>query len=512
MAKKRSSSVKSRTIWLGVTGLLLLLAAFFLQRALTQLTYSDSLLKPLPKDSTVAGLARLDVLKTDTLTDLAKATGTQVDSATALKDFFARAGVSSDNIRAALEQKFSFAQAPGGSVAVFTIRSEKALAEVRGKLSGVSQTLPEQDVEGIKLSVASFGDPARTVFLAQNARRLVVGSTAVAAVGAIRETDGFSSVENLDTTVKRLPGAADGYLFYSTKNKTPGAIGVLPLIGIAWNDKKQTVDLHVASGQVSSVNTSIKRTSGNILPSSDVASYSLEFANLSQALALIEEQRQNIDVPSVVRFQNNLTALSRTLGKNVESDLISAVDSGVLYGRYIDASGSPQWMVSFGFRDAEAATKMEQELIPLMQQKLTVPVRKEIVRILPDGSQSREVASEGKQPLVFSDINVEGKAGKATTLPANVGAVYIVRDGRAILVGSSQEAVARLIQSAETRKSSSYSGAFALRAKLPGGAQLINNPDIFARWFYVLRPDTGRFSLDKASGVISGAFDYESAK
>lgn len=499
-------------MWLGIAGLALLVVAFFLQRSLTQLTYSDALLKPLPKDSAVAGLARLDVVKTDTLVDLAKATGTQLESATALKDLFTQSGASSDDIRRALEQKFSFAQAPSGSVAVFTIRSEKALGELRGKLVSSTTKQADQEINGVRLSVASFGTPPRTVYMAQDARKLVVASTAGVAVNTLRETGGFSSVPTLETAAKRLPGAADGYLFYSTKDKTPGAIGVLPLIGIAWNDKKQTVDLHVASGDVSSVTTSIKRTSGNILPSVDTAGYSVEFASLSQALAIIEEQRQDVDVPGVVRFQNNLSALSRTLGKDVESDLIATVDSGALYGRFLDSSGNPQWMMSLGFKDADAATKMEQELLPLMQQKITVPIRKEIIRVLPDGTQSREIASEGKQPLVFSDIVVEGKPGKATTLPANIGAVYIVRDGRAILVGSSQEAVARLIQSAATRKSSPYSGAFALRAKLPGSTALINNPDIFARWFYVLRPDIGRFSLDKASGVISGAFDYESAQ
>lgn len=490
----------------GVLGVLLLGAAFGLRAGLSRTTFDSNLLAHLPADSRTVGLARLDVTTPDLVSQITKSTNQQPALADVLKDTLGRAGVSTGQLRAAFDDRFAFADTPRGGLAVFTIKNVAKAKEVGGALRNQladPNSSPHDDV-----AVTTGRIAERQIAVAQDGSTVYVAANPELIDAARKESNGFTTIERFNDVQQKLPGNADGFLFFNSAVSTGGPAGNLPLIGLSWDDAKDNVDINAATSTNSQVTQFPAKTNGDVLVPAELAPFSVQAASVNDIIATLEEQRQEQDVPSVIRLQTGLAALSRTLGIDLQKEYLASADQGAVYARYINENG-PQWMGAAGFKDSAMASTKTDALVRALAAKATVPVRKEIVRVLPDGTQSREIVSEGRQAVTFNNLEIEGRTVQSTILPGGVGGVYFLNVDKYFVVGSSPDAVARMIKVVTgPRQGYNHSGELAVRLKVANAAQILNDPDLFGRWLYAARPSTGRFTLDKQSGVLTGTVEF----
>jgi hypothetical protein len=500
-----------------LAGILLAVAGIFLWQQSASATLSDQLLRKVPKDSQLAGVARLSRLDYDTIRQVSGSAKIEPKRTGDLLSTLSKAGITPEELRLAFDDQFAFGRTPRGDLAIFTVAQDQNFSTLASKFETQTGDLKavERPIDAgtVKLWQGTVRETGAVVTAFRSGREFYVSSNPDLIVAASREADGFTSLENFSDASKRLPPAADGYLFVNVaqlKDLT-GKLPVSALTGIAWTNRPEELAISAYSSNSLTVTERLPRAKGAILPGTDYASVSLEGQNVVSFLHLLEDQRQETDLPRVINLQNGLASLNRKLGVDLEPDYLGG-NHPFAYGRFRDAEGKSQWFGALEFDSPEAATAKITDLVQRLRDRVTVPVRKEVVRILPDGSQSREIVSEGRQSLTITDLPVNDRTAQTTTLPT-LGGVAWVLDRQYLVVGSSADAISRMLKTlAGPSAKTGERGELAVRMKLADLGTLSASSDSLFDWILAARPDSGRFSLGKSSGELRGAVEFKETK
>lgn len=538
MAKKPASKRKSTSaqpVWRRlrywpalIAGVLVAVLGGFLWYQSSQAVFDSQLLQQLPKDSSVAGVARLSRFSADTVNQVAHST--TIDSARAanLAQTLNAAGIDRTALKNALGDQFAFARTTRGDLAIFTVAQESAFADAAGRLTGQltgrtagrtsgagAKTVDLQTNSGtlkIWQGTPDGGQPdgQPSVSAYRRGGELYVATNPDLIVGAVRETNGFTSLDQFAGVSKQLPPGADAYVFVNAAQLKDPPVA-FPLTGLAVTDHQDRLRLDVRVADPAVVSKSPPNTDGALLPGAEAASAAVEGTDVAGYLHLLEEQRQESDLPRVITLQNGIAALGRTLGVDLERDFLSRASGRFVYGRYRTADGSEQWFGVARFDSAPTAADTVGQLTTLLRQRVTVPTRHERVRTLPDGTQSREIVSEGNEALDISDVSIEGHGGNAATFPG-IGAVNWVTDGEYLVLGSSPEAAARMVRTiAHPSGKPGERGTLAIRAKLSEVPGLFAARDGLFNWILATQPESGSFTLSKSTGELQGAVRFKPA-
>ncbi len=145
----------------------------------------------------------------------------------------------------------------------------------------------------------------------------------------------------------------------------------------------------------------------------------------------------------------------------------------------------------------------------LLRERVKVPTRREVIRQLPDGTQSREIVSEGNEPLEVTDMTAEGKGGNAATFPG-MGSVNWLVDGKYLVLGSTPEAVGRMVKTiADPADGVGERSGLAVRAKLADARNLLDTRDGLFNWILSAQPESGTFTVNKSTGEMQGAVRFK---
>ncbi len=527
MAKKPAPKRKStppKPVWQRlrywpalIAGVALAVLGGFLWYQSSQAVFDNQLLQQLPKDSSVAGVARLSRFSADTVNQVAQST--TIDSARAANLVHAlnAAGIDRTTLKDALGDRFAFARTSRGDLAVFTVAKESAFADAAGRLTGrtggaaTAKTAELQTNSGVlKIWQGTVGGGQPPVSAYRQGGKFYVSTNPDLIVDAIRETNGFTSLDQFAGVSKQLAPGADAYVFVNVaQSKNPPV--AFPLMGLAVTDQKDRLTLVIRVADPAVVSKPLPNTNGALLPGPEAAAAALEGTDMAGYLHLLEEQRQESDLPRVIALQNGIAALSRTLGVDLERDFLSPADGSFVYARYRAADGGEQWFGAVRFDSAQTAQAKVGQLTALLRQRVTVPTRHERVRVLPDGTQSREIVSEGNEALDISDVSVEGHGGNAATFPG-LGAVNWVTDGEYLVLGSSPEAAARMVRTiAHPQGKLDERGSLTIRAKLSAVPGLLGSRDGLFNWILATQPESGSFTLSKSTGELQGAVRFKRA-
>lgn len=489
-----------------VVGLLLLVAAaFFWQQSVNQ-AFSDRLVRKLPADSTTVALTRFSAQDQDSLRQVTAATGKQGANTAALLDALSRAGVSPQTIRQVLDDEFGFADTPRGSLAVFSLRDERRLADLTGPLGEQLVERQEVDDEGVRIITGKLKETGLSLAAARWENQLFLAATPDLIKAARRETGGFASVPRVADLAKQLPPGRDGYLFFQPAVAKASLGHDFPMLGAAWTNERDTIELTARVAEPKPPSVRLAQTAGKLLPPPDQATAAIQGADLGAYLNLLEEQRASTDLPKVLSLQNGLTSLSRTLGVDVQQQYLEG--RPFVYARFLSPQGTAEWMAALEYESLEQATATTTELTKLLQEKLTIPTRKEVVQILPDGSQSREIVSEGRQPPAFTEFDIEGRKGQAVPLPGNFGTAHFIVSDRYLVLASTPEGITRMNRSLAKPVAAGRDGEQAVRLTVKDAARLLGTQHVFAEWTLAARPTSGRFTLTKASGELTGTVNF----
>lgn len=490
-----------------LVGLIVLGAAVLLWLQLSAVTFNGLLLQKLPADSYVAGVARIGALDGDTLKRVAASTNILPQDATAVANAISRSGITKKQIRQSLGDQVAFAGTTHGSLFIFTAGREEALTELVKGLSAQAENMQTIDRNGTKYLTGKLRDGQSQFTVVRQGSELYVASGPELIEAATKETNGFTSVAQVSELSKRLPGASDGYLFYNLQ-PVQNKVGVtVPLFGLAWVNKKDSIKLSVESSANSRVSTRLKTASGKLLPKTDVATASISGVQLSDYLHLLEEQRQETDLPKVLRLQNGITNLNHTLGINLESEYLAAADGNFVYARYPTGEDA-EWLAIVEFKSAATANERVTDLVAKLRAKLTVPVRKEVIKVLPDNTQSREIVAEGRSPLTVADFSVDGRTGQTAALPGSVGQIYWLVDRQYLTIGSSPDAISRALKTTGNPPGADAKGELTVRAQVKDAGRLLADPDVLLEWVLATRPARGHFVLNKANGELVGGLEF----
>jgi len=514
-AVKNRQSVRSRLTsgrwpWpLLVIGLLLLVVAAVLWQVLLRSSLNDQLLRKVPADSYVAGVAKLSSLNYDTIKQLSNSANSYPQQTTSLVDALNSAGTNPKTIGEALENQFSFAASRRGNLAIFRVKDEAAYDELKKSLSSKLENQQTGQAGSVAVTSGNLAGTPSPLVIGRAGEELYVASAAELIAGAAPETNGFVSVEQFRETASQLPAGADAYVFYNLAMVDEGSGSGVPLLATALKRNNELFDVVLQSADSSPVASRLERTSGSLLPPAELAAGSIEGINLSNYLQLLEEQRQENNIPRVLAFQNGLASLNRTLGVDIEREYLQAANGHFSYSRFRNTEGGTEWMGAVEFPDTATAEQKVSDLKTLLAQKLTVPVRREVVTILPDQTQSREIVAEGRNPLEYTDFSVEGKTGSAFTVPGGLDRVHFLVEDKYLLIGSSQEAIARMQKVVANSSEAGSEGSLAVRLKLSEAASVPAEPDVFSEWVLATRPSTGELRLNPATGVLEGTVDFD---
>lgn len=497
-----------------VAGIIVALVGGFLWVRSSQAVFNNNLLRKLPKDSWVAGAARLSQFDKQTIEQVSQ--NAKLDptrSATVLQAVSA-AGIDRKQLHRALEDQFAFARTTRGDLAVFTIAGESDYAEIAKRLS--SQTggakVAERQANGglFKTWQATINGSQQTVFAYRTGRELYLATNPELIIGASREDNGFTSLDQFEDVSKQLAAGADAYVFLNASQLREPPVA-FPLTGMAIANQDEKLKFSVRVAEPSVVTNSLHRTNGSLLPAADQAAAAVEGTGVVKYLHLLEEQRQESDLPRVISLQNGIASISRTLGVDLERDVFGQATGKFVYARYRSADGAGQWYGAVEFDSPEAANAKTAQLTKLLRERVTVPTRHEILRTLADGTQSREIVSEGKEALEITDVTVEGKGGNAATFPG-MGSVNWVVDGKHLVIGSTPESVGRMIKTiAHPAGNVGEHGELAVRAKLSEVPGLFGSRDGLFNWILATQPESGTFTLSKSTGVLQGAVRFKQA-
>lgn len=490
-------------------GLLVLGLTAILWQQLATRTFSDRLLRKLPQDSYVVGAARLDALDDASLRQLGSSTNVYAPQTSQMLDGLKQANIGKAQLVDALDDQFVFSAGKNGGVFIFTVAREAKFRDLAAVLTGQldgKQAVHDDDLDFVS---GQLRGTSIQVTVARSGEELYLATSPDLIKAAKAETSGFTSLDGFSDLTRRLPGATDGYLFYNTGPVQSSVKLPLPLLGVAWQEKGNDLELTIASANPSPVGERLLQSTAKYLPPSDLAIASLSGMNISRYLHLLEEQRQEFDLPAVLSLQNGLTRLNQTLGLDLEQGYLAAASGQFVYARYLDVDQTTAWMGLLEFGDAEQAKQKVTDFTLQAQAKLTVPVRKEVVRVLPDNTQSREVVAEGRGPVAYTPFIVEGVAGQAITLPGNFGPLYFLVWDRALIAGSSPDAVARMLRTYRNPgPQPKGDGELAVRVNVRDAYRLVSDTDTLADWVLATRPAKATLVLNNTTGELSGHLNF----
>ncbi|MEX2043298.1 MAG: hypothetical protein WD926_00195 [Patescibacteria group bacterium] len=490
-----------------VAGLLLLVAGIALWLLLSSASVTKNLFAKLPEDSRIAGVARLAAFDYGTLEQVSSSAAIYPDETKAFVSLV-RSAVSPELLAKALGGEVGFAQTPDGhTLAVVTVRDEALYSQLADAIGGrldnakpVAIDTPERGsltfsggrLPGTKITVLSYREGSYVYFATD--QRLILG--ALEGAGGFDRHDRFADVSN------DLPGSQDAYVFLdgSLSERYPRL--KYDLVGLAIENDERRLKIEAVNAVTPQAQEALGRTSGNLLPPVSAAPVSISGTNVLKFLRLLEEQRSEEDLPGVLRFQNGVSSVDRQLGIDLERDYLAAADGAFVYARYRDGDAR-HWMGLLEFGSPETARGKTDELQKLLKAKAKVPVRREVVKVLPDGTRSREIESQRNEPLSVRMVTVEGQPAGSARLPSMGRAVWQVRD-RYLLIGSSEEAVARLVRSLVDPSPADARGQLVVRAALAEAATVTGGEDGLFGWILFTRPGRGSFALDKATGELTG--------
>ena len=225
---------------------------------------------------------------------------------------------------------------------------------------------------------------------------------------------------------------------------------------------------------------------------------------------MLEEQRQETDLPRVITLQNGLANLSRLMGVDVTERYLGAADGRFVYARFMGGDGKPSWYGAVEFGSPEQAQQTATELINELTAKVPVPLQRIVVRQLPDGTESREIEFQGKVPMAFVDYQVAGRTGKAANLPS-IGVVHVMTEGPYMILSGTPEGTQRMLNTlAAEHTGVGSSGPLAVRLRVPDAYRLLESRDVLFDWVLATRPSGGSFEL-KPSGDLSGTLEFNEA-
>ncbi len=494
-----------------VAGLLLIVAGLTLWLALSRAAVTKDLLAKLPEDSRIAGVARLAAFDYGTV-GRTSASAKVYPAETKALVAAVRKAVPAELLGKALGSEVGFARTRDDQLlAVATVRDEAAYAQVATALNGVLEDPKRVEVDtpehgrlafstgrlpGTKVVIRSHRDGRYVYFSTHNGQILA----------AVNRTVGFDRHPDFAEVSGDLPGAEDAYVFLDGSLAEGYPRLDYSLVGLAIENDDDVLRIETANARPPRVQETLGRTAGKLLPPVSAAPVSVSGTDALAFLRLLEEQRSEEDLPGVLRFQNGVSALNRQLGVDVERDYLAAAGDRFVYARYQDGD-TRHWMGLLEFDSPETARAKTEELQGLLKAKAKVPVRREVVKVLPDGTESREIESQRDEPLSIGTVTVEGRPAAAARLPEMGRAVWQVRD-RYLLIGSSEEAVARLVRTLAEPDPADAKGQLAVRIALGKVASVTGKEDGLFTWLLFIRPERGSFTLDKGTGVLTGGLTF----
>lgn len=494
-----------------IAGLLLLVAGIVLWLLLSGASVTKNLFTKLPENSRIAGVARLAAFDYGTLEQVSSSAAIYPDETKAFVSLV-RGAASPGLIAKALGSEVGFARTPDGhTLAVVTVRDEVLYSQladaIHGRLDDAKRVTADTPERGrLALSAGRLPGTKITFWSHREGRHVYFATDQRLILGALERTEGFDRHERFADVSSDLPGSQDAYVFLdgSLSERYPRL--KYDLVGLAIRNDGQRLRIEAVNASTPRVREALGRTSGELLPPVSAAPVGISGTNVLEFLRLLEEQRSEEDLPGVLRFQNGVSSLDRQLGIDLERDYLAAADGTFVYARYRDGKAR-RWMGLLEFGSPETARSKTDELQRLLEAKAKVPVRREVVKVLPDGTRSREIESQRNEPLSVGTVTVEGRPAGSARLPEMGRVVWQVRD-RYLLLGSSEGAVARLVRSLAEPSPAGAKGQLAVRVDLAEAATVTGNEDGLFGWILFVRPERGRFTLDKATGELAGSVTF----
>lgn len=508
-AEKKSASERRRSPWSWVIfaiGILLLVAGGVMYGMFQSQQSAHDHIKKLPSDAYVAGIIRVADLNHESVKQLATSTNIYPARSATLLDALATRGVTTDKLTRAFQSHFAFALTTHGGIAIGRVKDEAAAREVYALLTPVLENQTKPVADGAPLASGALKDIPMAV--GQDGPDVYIASNAELIATARNETNGFTSVSRFADVAESLATGRNGYVFYNAKVVRDRVGADVPLFGLAYKVTDSGLDIDLRTASTTPVANQLSSTSGKLLPPPTAALVSIEGEGLLDYLHLLEEQRQETNIPKVLSLQNGIVSLGRSLGVDFEKEYLAAPSGHFTYARFRTSTGI-EWMGATEFPDAETAVRKVSELQSAMAAKLTIPIRKQVVRILPDGTQSREVVSEGRQPLGYSNFTVGDKTGSIVALPGGIGLIHFIVQDKYLIVSSSPEGVSRMLDSVGKPSDTRTNGELAVRLKLSEAHGALAEPDTVLDWILVTRPSKGDLRLDKATGILEGTVGFE---
>lgn len=490
-----------------VAGVALVVLGVWLWAMVSRATVSQALLAELPADSRIAGVAKLAAFDVRTVEQVSQSATLYPAGAKSLVAAI-RDAATPELIGAALGAEVAFAETDGHGLAVVAIRDRGAFEELAGKVSGRLADLRSVRADSaergsVTLFSGTLPESRQAIFAYREGNRLFLATDREVLLGALVQKTGFDANEAFADVSAELPGGADAYVFLAGALTDHYPRLNFDLVGMAIENGEDRLRVTAVSADPPKTAVSPPRTSGDLLPSTELATLGVSGTDVVSYLRLLEGQRSAADLPEVIKLQNGIASLDRRLGVDLEADYLSAATGRFTYARYAE-DGRKQWMALAEFDGPEIARTKVESFEQLARQKLTVPVRREVVKVLPDGSRSREIESEKQERLSIRTVTVEGRPAKTTKLPSLGTIVWQVRDSF-LLVGSSDASLARLVRTLGNPGADvDERGQLAIRLDLSAAKNLTGGEDIFYDWILATRPAEGVFTLDKRTGELSG--------
>jgi hypothetical protein len=492
-----------------VAGILLLILGAFLWKQLDKLTFSEDLLRQMPADSTVAGVARLSEADPKVMGAFAEKGQILPQSLKPLLDAVNAADPDGTLLQDAVQNQFAWADSARGGVAVFEIKDPHKLQSLSDTLSGSVESF-EQAKAGevsVKTGVLKGGTQKIAVGVSEGKLYLSSNPELIGAVAA--ETNGFASLPGFSEVSDQLPPTQGGYVFYNTAQVPSAVAKRYRIVGLSW--KRQENDLAVSArvSDAEPVQLRLPESDGRLLAPADLATASLGGTDPAKYLRVLEAQRQQEELPKVLAYQKAVAALDRAIGGSTINDYLAKATGDWSYSRYKNEAGE-QWMAALEFPDAATAQNVTEQFVAKLNQHVTIPVRRDVITVLPDGTSSREIESEGRVPVSFVEAAYPGGTARAATFP-NIGPINFVVKDKYLLVASELGGLQRLDSIIANPAGKVEPGDLTVRAQALQANAVIGKPDPLLDWILATTPSEGDFVIN-SDGVLAGSLDFARRK
>lgn len=492
---------------------MLLGLVIILWQQVSRAAFGNEMIQKLPSDSYLAGVAKLSRFDYHALNQASASAKLEQAEVAPLIELLNRDKVTIEQLRTAFGDQIAFAKSKRGNVLVLTIKDEAAFSKLTDQVrqeatdTKTVDQLPKSG-QSVKVWQGMLHNPDRLVAAYRSGGNFYVGSTADIVASVSQETDGFTSQEFFTDVSKQLPPGQDAYLFLNPSQSPQPPVVIPPLTGVGILNQKDSLKVSTFTADTPAATGTLSQTDGALLPDPARAPGAIQGKDVLAYFQLLQDQRQESDLPKVIRFQNGLAQVNRKLGINLQSDFFGKANGTFVYARYRTPEGKDEWFGAIEFDSNGQAASAVNDLTKRLRERVTVPVRRETLRTLADGTQSREIVSEGSEALEIGDISVEGRAGNQAVFPS-IGNVSWAVDGKYLVLGSSAEAAARMVQTIArpTTKIDTH-GDLAVQLKLSELPALTATKDGLFDWILSTQAESGSFTLNKQSGELRGVLRF----